>query len=183
MNMGEAQQRVGETFTTAFGYTPLSERVQDILGEALELSKHTSVLNVKEEVGDLLASVLQLCNESGWDADEVLQATLDKIRHRMPQYKTLGRKLRVAILGGAFDPVTKGHIEVAKFVLDTSRVFDEVWLTPCFRHMNGKQMESARQRLRMCEIAAKVDGRIKVWDYEVSHELAGDVLPRQEDAG
>ena len=35
-------------------------------------------------------------------------------------------------------------------------------------------MESAEHRLKMCEIAAKKDGRIKVSDFEIYHELNGE---------
>jgi nicotinate (nicotinamide) nucleotide adenylyltransferase len=40
--------------------------------------------------------------------------------------------------------------------------------------MNGKNMVSAEHRLAMCELAAEVDGRIKVFDYEIKHQLAGE---------
>ena len=86
----------------------------------------------------------------------------------------LGRKTTVAILGGAFNPVTLDHIRVAQFVLNTSRTFDEVWLMPCFSHLYHKELVSAEQRLEMCRIAAKKDGRIRVSDYEIKHELSGE---------
>ena len=34
---------------------------------------------------------------------------------------------QVAILGGAFDPVTEGHIKLAKFVLSNVPKLDEVY--------------------------------------------------------
>jgi len=129
---------------------------------------------MKEEAGDLLASVLMLCNESGWDASEVIKNTCEKINRRTEQYKSLGRKYKIALLGGAFDPITKGHIEVAQFVLNTSGQFDEVWLVPAYRHMYNKKMTSYEDRFKMCELAAEVDGRIKVFDYEKEKNLAGE---------
>ncbi len=169
----ELQQRVAAVFTEAFGRTPLTERLQDIAGEASELCRATDLTNLKEEAGDLLASLLQLLNECGWKADERALATLRKIEKRKLQYKSLGRKVKVALLGGAFDPIHIGHIEVAKFVLDTSRTFDEVWLVPCFEHMFGKEMTAAEHRLAMCEFAAAEDGRIRTFDYEIRNELQG----------
>jgi len=80
-------------------------------------------MNLKEEAGDLLASVIQLHTENGWSIEE---KTLEKIQRRKQQYRTLGRKTKVAIYGGAFDPITKGHIQVAQFILNTSKEFDEV---------------------------------------------------------
>lgn len=173
MSKKKIQTLVNETFEGAFGRTPLKQRLDDILGEAFELHRMTDILNLKEEAGDLLASVIQLCNECEWNHEDLILETLAKIDRRREQYHSLGRKLKVAILGGAFDPPTIGHIKLAQFVLNTSQTFDEVWLMPCFAHMNGKQMTQPLHRLVMCEIAAQVDGRIKVFDFEIQHQLAG----------
>lgn len=168
------QQAVEKAFTEAFGRTPLKERLSDILTQAMDLSRYPDVQRLREEAGDLLCSLLQLFNECGWDPLRQADETLKKIDRRMQQYKTLPRRLHVALLGGAFNPVTNGHVGVAQFVLNTSKVFDEVWLMPCNEHMNGKDMQSAERRLEMCRLAARRDGRIKVFDYEVRHRLKGE---------
>lgn len=172
--MKEIQNKVNIVFKENFGYNPLSERLSDIQNEFFELIKWQDIKNLKEETGDLLASLLQLCNESGWNAEELIENTLVKINSRTLQYKSLGRKVKVAILGGAFNPIHNSHIELAKFVLDTSGKFDEVWLLPAYQHMHGKKMESTEDRLEMCRLAAEVDGRIKVCDYEIKNKLAGE---------
>jgi nicotinate (nicotinamide) nucleotide adenylyltransferase len=79
---------------------------------------------------------------------------------------------KVAILGGAFDPVTEGHIAIAQSVLNTN-MFDEVWLTPCFSHLYGKSMMSADHRVKMCGIATRVDRRIRTCMYEIANGLSG----------
>lgn len=172
--MKEIQKLVKETFEKNFGKTPLKERLDDILRETLELMRYTDINNMKEETGDALASILMLCNESGWDASELIKTTCNKINRRTEQYKSLGRKYKIAILGGAFNPVTLGHIELAQFVLNTSGQFDEVWLMPAYNHMYNKEMQSFEHRFKMCEIAAEVDGRIKVFDYEKKKKFAGE---------
>lgn len=174
--MKKLQNKVKETFERNFGYTPLSERLNDIQKEFFELLKWQDVKNLKEEAGDLMASLIQLHNEAEWDIEENVKATLDKINSRYLQYKSLGRKTKVAILGGAFDPITIGHIQLAQFVLNTSREFDEVWIMPAYEHMANKQMASPKDRLKMCELAARVDGRIKVFDYEIKNELRGETF-------
>jgi nicotinate (nicotinamide) nucleotide adenylyltransferase len=171
VNLNDA---LSDTFTKAFGKTPLSERLKDILDQAIQLSRFSDMAKLKEEAGDLLASTIQLCNECGWNLDDVVRASLAKIERRMDQYHSLGRKTVVALLGGAFNPITNGHIETAQFILNTSRTFDEVWLTPCYQHMFGKVMLEPEHRLKMCQIAAKKDGRIKVFDYEIKNQLKGD---------
>jgi len=174
--MKDLQKKVKEVFEKNFGYTPLGERMSDIQREFFELMKWQDVKNLKEEAGDLLASLIQLHNESGWDVKENLNCTLNKIDSRHLQYKSLGRKTKVAILGGAFNPITEGHIQLAQFVLNTSGEFDEVWLMPAYNHMYNKDMVDAEQRIEMCELAAQVDGRIKVFDYEIRNQLAGETF-------
>jgi len=171
--MKDLASKILLTFAKNFGRTPLKQRLDDILGEAQELHRYSDLKNLKEEAGDLLCSTIQLANECGWTPKELIEATLAKIESRQLQYKSLGRKTKVAILGGAFDPITKGHIQVAQFVLNTSKVFDEVWIMPCFAHMYGKKMASAEDRLEMCKLAAKEDGRIRIFDYEIKNQFAG----------
>lgn len=170
----QLQTEVNDKFTEAFGRTPLKQRLDDILGEAIELSRCVDFMKVKEELSDLLASSIQLANEAEWDYEDLVRDTLKKIERRKTQYLTLGRKIQVALLGGAFNPVTNGHIQSAKFVLDSSKTFDEVWLLPAYGHMYGKHMALPEQRLEMCRLAAKVDARIKVFDFEIEKQLKGE---------
>lgn len=168
------QNKVNKVFTDTFGRTPLKQRIDDIFSEAIEISRYTDDKNLDEEVGDCLASLIALCAERGKNYEVLVNNTLKKITNRKAQYKSLGRKIKVAILGGAFNPITNGHIATAQFVLNTSKTFDEVWLMPCYGHMYGKKMVSAKRRLEMCRLAASVDGRIKVFDYEIKNKLSGE---------
>jgi nicotinate-nucleotide adenylyltransferase len=170
----QLQETVNNVFESSFSRTPLRQRIEDIYKETIELSRYVDLRNLKEETGDLLASTLQLCNENGWDASKLVQATLDKIIKRQEQYKSLGRKINVVIIGGAYDPITVGHIKMAQFILNTSKTFDEAWMVPCASHLYGKKLESAKDRLEMCNLAAQVDGRIKSFDYEISNNLGGE---------
>lgn len=89
--------------------------------------------------------------------------------------ETLERSARkqVALLGGAFDPPTLGHIAVARFVLNNLDI-EQVWLVPCYKHMFSKEMSGAEDRLTMLGYAIQNDGRIKICDYEIEHKLAGE---------
>jgi len=173
-NIKILQKSVQDCFEDNFGRTPLRQRIDDIFKESIELSRFTDLKNLEEETGDLLSSLIQLCNENRWDVSTLVNNTLEKITKRKLQYKTLGRKKQVAILAGAFNPIHNGHIKLAQFVLNTSRTFDEVFITPCNKHLYNKNLVSVEHRLKMCNLAVEVDGRIKVFDYEIKHELGGE---------
>ena len=172
--MNKIQTDVNKVFVDNFGYTPFKERMTDIQNQYLRLLKWTDVKNIKENSGNLLSSLIQLCTESDWDIEDVINNTLQTINGRSEQYKTLGRKINVAILGGAFNPIHNGHIQLAQFVLDSTNTFDEVWLMPAYNHMYNKDMVDSEKRLEMCKIACKIDHRIKTFDFEIKHKLRGE---------
>lgn len=174
MDTKQLQRKNQEIFSAAFGRTSLRHRIDDIVGEAIELKRFVDVKHLKEELGDLLASAIQCAEELDINFEDLVVATHEKIERRKAQYKALGRKVNVAILGGAFDPPHPGHIRTAQLVLNASKMIDEVWLMPCAGHMHGKEMAPYEHRLRMCQILAERDGRIKVSDYEASNGLRGE---------
>jgi len=85
--------------------------------------------------------------------------------------RTLIDKQQIALLGESFNPVTKGHIEVARVVVQKIDI-DEVWLTPCYGHLQKNIPVDSRHRLEMCKIAVKEHPHIKVSDYEITHQLS-----------
>ena len=174
MDHKKLQEIVNNVYVEAFVHTSLTKRLDDIAGECRELCNYTNLKNLKEEAGDLLSSLTQLCNESGWDIADLIKENEAKIRKRMLQYKGRGRKTQVAILGGAFNPCTVGHIKLAELVLNVSKWADEVWLCPAYQHMDGKIMESPEHRLEMLRLATQNDGRIKVCDYEIKNQMHGE---------
>ena len=60
MEVKKLQKLVDEKFREHFGYTPLKERLKDIQSEFFELMRNQDVKNLKEETGDLMASLLKL---------------------------------------------------------------------------------------------------------------------------
>jgi nicotinate (nicotinamide) nucleotide adenylyltransferase len=172
-DLAQISTRIAERFQSTFGRTPLAERVQDILAQATTLGRFADLDHLKDEAGDLLCGVLQLCTECRWDPAALVEATLAKVEARREIYSRLGRKLRVALLGGAFDPIHRGHVEVACEVLRLGGV-DEVWLMPCYEHLAGKSMAPAEQRVEMCRIAARTTRGVGVFDYEIRHRFRGE---------
>jgi len=172
--MKRVQIEIAQAFQIAFGRTPLQQRLQDISKEHNELQRFLDLRNLKEELGDLLCSAIQLANENEWNVEDLIRATLAKIKHRQLQYITLGRKTRVALYGGSFDPIHAGHVAIIKLLLKFSNAFDEVWLMPDYQSLYGKFLTEASHRVAMCNIVAQRDGRVKVCDYLIQHKLLGE---------
>ncbi len=84
-----------------------------------------------------------------------------------------GRRKRVAILGGSFNPPHVAHLMAAYWTLATQDV-REVWLLPSFRHPFGKDLAPFDDRVRMCELAARGVRGVAVCTAE--RELADDPL-------
>lgn len=78
--------------------------------------------------------------------------------------------LKVAIFGGAFNPIGKHHIEIANSLLF---IFDEVWITPCYKSITGKVLEDSEHRLKMCKLAIENNGKdkIKLCEFEIKNKL------------
>lgn len=81
--------------------------------------------------------------------------------------------MKIGILGGAFDPITRGHIDVAKHVLNSEVGIDEVWILPCYESMTKKQLKNSYHRLQMCQLAIKNEPNynIKICDFEIKNKL------------
>ena len=60
--------------------------------------------------------------------------------------------MRIALLGGSFNPPHIGHILNACYVLGAHRV-DAVWFMPVYRHAFDKRLAPFDARVAMCERA------------------------------
>jgi len=79
--------------------------------------------------------------------------------------------VRIAVLGGSFNPPHYGHLLVAREVLKNFEC-DEVWLLPCFKQAEGKPLAPAEDRLAMlrlawAELSPSLRKKIKVKDFEI----------------
>lgn len=76
--------------------------------------------------------------------------------------------MKTAILGGTFNPVHNGHLNLMRIFLEKINP-DRLILLPCCipPHKQAENLAGTRQRLEMCYALSGVDSRITVSDYEI----------------
>jgi nicotinate-nucleotide adenylyltransferase len=73
--------------------------------------------------------------------------------------------MKIAILGGSFDPPHRGHTIIAKRLLKLN-LFDRIWLMPLFEHPFNKNLSTPQERLEMTKYLES--DKVKVSDFEIS---------------
>jgi nicotinate (nicotinamide) nucleotide adenylyltransferase len=92
-----------------------------------------------------------------------------------PEVSSDGR-IRVALLGGSFDPITDAHLKCAAEIVHCG-VADEVWLVPCGRRDDKPTLRrTCLDRLLMCHLAVNTTFGsgfpVKVSDIELNEPKA-----------
>lgn len=80
--------------------------------------------------------------------------------------------MKIAILGGSFNPPHICHTFVCCYVLATTDV-DHVWVVPCYQHAFGKPLEAFEHRLAMCRHAIEPLSTSRVLVSEIERERQG----------
>jgi len=75
--------------------------------------------------------------------------------------------MKVAIFGGSFNPIHKGHLGIANELIKTKLV-DEVWIIPCGNHAFGKELASGEDRMKMINLALENNSSIKAIGMELN---------------
>jgi len=81
--------------------------------------------------------------------------------------------MKIALLGGAFNPPHLGHLLVAQQVLDFGGV-DELWFVPSFKASFDKPVASVEDRLAMVRLIEMP--KTKVCTLEIDNQLDGHTI-------
>ena len=84
--------------------------------------------------------------------------------------------MRVAFLGGSFNPPHAGH-QLACLLLLEMEGFEQVWLVPCYRHAFSKQLAAFSHRVQMCRRMARPFGE-RVVVEQIERELLDEGVNR-----
>jgi nicotinate-nucleotide adenylyltransferase len=82
---------------------------------------------------------------------------------------------RIALLGGAFSPITEGHINITDIIINNTNV-EEIWLVPCYNHRQKDVNISPENRIAMCNVAIQTIPYVQVCRYEIDHKLDGSAF-------
>lgn len=78
--------------------------------------------------------------------------------------------IKTAILGGTFDPIHNGHMEMAEYALNHLGM-DEVWLMPAkITPLKDRSITNAKERADMIELALEEEENIKLSLLEMERE-------------
>ena len=92
--------------------------IADVYKKSIAYKKPLDYVNIKEELGDAMWYIANLCNMHGWDLRDILDTNIAKLEARYPEKFTeeqaLNRNLSVErqILEGivpVFDPKNQSH--------------------------------------------------------------------------
>lgn len=78
---------------------------------------------------------------------------------------------KIGIMGGTFNPIHKGHVEIAKAAYEQYKL-DEVWFMPNHipAYKSDKGIVSSEHRLNMISLAIDAYEHFKVSDFEIKRE-------------
>ncbi len=78
--------------------------------------------------------------------------------------------MRIGILGGAFNPVHNGHLDLAKAAIDSGMV-SEVWFMPTGKSKyKNDELIDASHRLEMLKLATRDMEHVQISDIELERE-------------
>lgn len=83
----------------SLGMVTEAAEVADALKKHIAYGRELDLVNVKEEIGDLMFYVANICNINGWDLRDILQTNINKLAVRYPskftQENAVNRDLEV----------------------------------------------------------------------------------------
>ena len=77
--------------------------------------------------------------------------------------------MKIAILGGRFDPPHMGHCQIAQQVLEARPDIDRLIFIPAYKHPWREIVASPEDRIAM--LRTSLPERAEVWDTEIKHKI------------
>ena len=132
MNINDYQQKAARTCAKIDGaimddlhmvlgmQTEVAE-IADVYKKTIAYKKPLDFVNIKEEIGDVMWYIANLCNMNGWDLREILATNISKLEARYPEKFTeeLALNRNLSKERGVLEGVTTSSLnEHVRFSLD-----------------------------------------------------------------
>lgn len=96
-----------------------------------------------------------------WSEDKTRR---DYVAERAKYLESKNKLKKIAIIGGCFNPATKGHKELGHLLLLSG--FDEIWYMPCYHSLYQKKMAGYEDRVAMLSLMVGDHPNMVVSRYE-----------------
>jgi len=104
MEIREYQEKAKRTLVTltssllddihmVFGMSTEVGEIEDVYKKHLAYGKNLDLVNVREEIGDLMWYIANMCNLYGWDLRDIMETNIKKLEARYPEKFTEDKAL------------------------------------------------------------------------------------------
>ena len=62
-----------------------SAEIMDVYKKHIAYGKELDLVNVKEEIGDLMWYIVNMCTINNWDLESILETNINKLKSRYPE--------------------------------------------------------------------------------------------------
>lgn len=70
-----------------------ASEIADVFKKNIAYKKEIDLVNIKEEIGDIMWYIANMCNINGWDLREILDINIKKLQTRYPEKFTTEKAL------------------------------------------------------------------------------------------
>lgn len=83
--LSESETYLLDDLHMVLGMQTESAEIADVYKKHIAYGKDLDLVNIKEEIGDLMWYIANLCTLKGWDLECIMQTNIDKLKVRFPE--------------------------------------------------------------------------------------------------
>ena len=83
--MSECETPLLDDLHMILGIQTESAEIADVYKKNIAYGKDLDLVNVKEEIGDLMWYIVNLCTLKGWDLEDIIHTNINKLKARFPE--------------------------------------------------------------------------------------------------
>lgn len=83
--MSECETPLLDDLHMILGIQTESAEIADVYKKNIAYGKDLDLVNVKEEIGDLMWYIVNLCTLKGWDLEDIMHTNINKLKARFPE--------------------------------------------------------------------------------------------------